>query len=29
MANGMTQLFACAVDIAVMSYGTEVLKELL
>jgi hypothetical protein len=29
MMNGMTQLFACADDIAVMSYGTEVLKELL
>jgi hypothetical protein len=29
MVNGMTQLFACADDIALMSYSTEVLKELL
>jgi ATP-dependent Clp protease adapter protein ClpS len=29
MVNGMTHLFACADDIALMSYSTEVLKELL
>jgi len=29
MVNGMTQLFVCADDIAVMSYSTEVLKELI
>jgi len=29
MVNGMTQLFSCADDIALLSYSTEVLKKLL